>query len=324
LKIPEIFKISAKWRKKIFGVILIAVASHLFYIPDESLGADKAPVMVTDDLGESVMFDGRVRRVVSLYIGHTENLIAIGARDSIVGIGHGTEDLGLTVPTLGQRPGIEQIIALGSDLVLTRPMMARAQEPLYRALRSMGIRVLAFDPPAWDEFPEYIGTLRSITAQVDEHEDFAEGFAALSGDVTSGRKMRALLITNGRSMMTCTADSWAAHIMEAAGLVNVAGDALPVQEGSVIAAFGPERILASGGEIDVILLQQGAMNTTSAEDFMNDPRFSSLRAVRTGMVFDVSEADISRPSLLRLKRGSVKSLRDLVYSREAVSYGRYE
>ncbi|MDR2780417.1 MAG: hypothetical protein LBB28_04755, partial [Synergistaceae bacterium] len=71
---------------------------------------------------------------------------------------------------------------------------------------------------------------------------------------------------------------------------------------------------ASDGEIDIVLLQQGAMNTTRAEDFMNDPRFSSMKAVKNGMIFDVPEEDISRPSLLRLKR-SVRNLRELISSR---------
>jgi ABC-type Fe3+-hydroxamate transport system substrate-binding protein len=106
--------------------------------------------------------------------------------------------------------------------------------------------------------------------------------------------------------------------MKLAGLRNAAADVAGMAEGSVVAGFGAERLLAADAEIDVILLQQGAMNTTTAEDFMNDQRFGIMRAVRNKMVFDVSEADISRPSLLRLKNGIVHTLRDLVYSREAV------
>jgi iron complex transport system substrate-binding protein len=268
-------------------------------------------------MGEIIVRGGRVSRIVSLYAGHTENLVAIGASGSIVAIGHGVEELGLSVPVLGNKPGIEQILALNPDIVLTRPMMARSQEPLYGALKEMGIRVAALDPPTWNEFPGYIDKLRMI-AGIEADEVFALDALAVSGDVGPGREIGVFLVTNGRTMATCTADSWAAHIMRLAGFRNVAADVVPLAEGSVVAGFGAERIIASDVEIDAVLLQQGAMNTTTAEDFMNDPRFGKMRAVRSGMVFDVSEADISRPSLLRLENGIVRALRDLVCSREAV------
>jgi hypothetical protein len=100
--------------------------------------------------------------------------------------------------------------------------------------------------------------------------------------------------------------------MDLAGLDNAARGAVPLSEGSVLSAFGAERLLATDDELEVILLQQGAMNTTRAEDFVRDTRVASLKAVLSGMVFDVPEADISRPSLLRLQNGAARKLRALV------------
>jgi iron complex transport system substrate-binding protein len=196
-------------------------------------------------------------------------------------------------------------------------MMANSRVSFYNALKSMGIRVLAIDPPTWDEFPDYIDTLSRIVGigggpEKETIETMRESVAV------NEPRIAVFLVTNGRTMATCTPDSWAAHIMELAGFSNAASNAVPVSQGSVVAGFGAERLLALGDEIDAVLLQQGAMNTTLAEDFMRDPRFTTMRAVRNGMVFDVLEADISRPSLLRLANGAVHTLRDLVYSREAV------
>jgi len=318
LKIPKILKISAKWRKKLFGVILIIVITILFFLPVESFCSEGSSIKVYDDMGEVVALESGASRIISLYAGHTENLIAIGARDSIVAIGHDGEGMGLSVPTLGAKPGIEQIVALRPDMVLTRPMMARSQEPLYSALKSMGINVLAFDPPTWDEFPEYIDTIWRIAGSGEMPDNFLNDVMKESDGESDGRDIGVFLVTNGRTLATCTVDSWAAHVMKLAGLRNAAAGVVGVAEGSVVAGFGAERLLAADAEIDVILLQQGAMNTTTAEDFMNDQRFGIMRAVRNKMVFDVSEADISRPSLLRLKNGIVEALRGLVYSREAV------
>jgi iron complex transport system substrate-binding protein len=277
--------------------------------------APRPPII--DDMGEEVALSGRASRIISLYAGHTENLIAIGAKDSLIAVGHEMGDLGLSVPVLGPRPGIERIIALKPDLVLTRPMMARAQGPLYSAVRSIGVKVAALDPPAWEEFPAYVEKLWRIAGEGDAPENLADIPVAEAAGGTDGQRLKVFLVTNGRTMATCTADSWAAHVMSLAGLDNVAAGAAPLASGSVVAAFGAERLLAVGDEIDAVLLQQGAMNTTSAGDFISDPRFATLRAVREGMVFEVSEAEISRPSLLRLKRGVVESLREMVYSRRA-------
>jgi iron complex transport system substrate-binding protein len=130
-------------------------------------------------------------------------------------------------------------------------------------------------------------------------------FAGLS----SGKKF--FLVTVGRTIATCTPDSWAARLIEAAGLKNAAYDAKPISPESVVASFGAENLLERGEEIDVILLQQGSMNALTADEFMRDARFSSLRAVRGKMVFDVPESDISRPSLSRLEDRTIESLRKL-------------
>jgi iron complex transport system substrate-binding protein len=299
------------WREKLFGVILVAC----LFFPELApfFGESSAEgLRITDDMGADVVLEGPARGIVSLYAGHTENLIAIGAKDFIAAVGRtGAGDWGLGVPTLGIKPGIEQVIALSADLVLTRPMLVRSDKAFYDALRSMGIDVLSIDPPSWENFAGYIGMLANITGMGDEPEKTAESLMSSMSAAGNGMGPGAFLVTNGKTMATCTPDSWAAHILKAAGFRNAAEDAAALSPGSVIAGYGAERLLASDGDIDVILLQQGAMNTVSAEEFMRDPRFSAMRAVRAGMVFDVSEADVSRPSLMRLRSGAMEELRKL-------------
>jgi iron complex transport system substrate-binding protein len=316
LKSSAVSKKSTGLQGRKYKKSLILFLSILFLLSGGSSPVRPADVVeITDDLGRKVVLERPAARIVSLYAGHTENLAAIGALGSVVAAGQGAEGLSPDIPLLGSRPGVEQIAALTPDVVLTRPMMARSQESLYRALDGFGIKMLALDPPEWEKFPDYIALLAQIAGiDGDVRKTAAE---AMKADVPpGGKKLRAFLVTNGRTMATCTSDSWAAHIMELAGLENAALGAVPLSEGSVLSAFGAERLLATDDEIDVILLQQGAMNTTRAEDFVRDARFSSLKAVLDGMVFDVPEADISRPSLLRLKNGAVEKLRALAAGRE--------
>ncbi|MDR1651097.1 MAG: ABC transporter substrate-binding protein [Synergistaceae bacterium] len=264
-------------------------------------------IRFADDTGDEVVLSAPARRIVSLYAGHTENLEAIGAGDFIAAVGR---DSGSGLPALGARPGIERIIALSPDLVLTRPMMVRADGALYDSLKSFGIAVAAIDPPAWEEFPGYIGRLSAIVGLGDEPEAGAARAMREAARIVPDDAPGALLETNGRIMATCTPDSWAAHMLAAAGFRNAAAGALPAAPGSVIGVFGAERTIASDERIDVILLQQGTMNTVTAADFMKDGRFSRMRAVRNGMVFDVSEEDVSRPSLRRLWNGALISIRE--------------
>jgi iron complex transport system substrate-binding protein len=306
-----------QWRAASFGVILAFILSSFAYSYSDSIDI----LQVEDDIGDKILFDAPASRIISLYPGHTENIIAIGAGDLLVATGQGDDGTGPgRIPSLGARPGVEQIMALKPDLVLSRPMYVRGQPALYSRLRSLGVRVLALDPPTWDKFPAYVDLLARVAGVASEpRAEVADELSALGAEALSADAGRAgrgvILVTVGRTMSTCTPDSWAAHILRSAGFRNVAAGARPVSKGSVIAPFGAERLLASDSEVDVILLQQGAMNSTGAAEFVRDSRFSGLKAVRNGMVFDVSEADISRPSLLRLRRGVVGALRELAADR---------
>lgn len=271
-----------------------------------------AAIAVKDDLGRDVSLKGPAVRIVSLYAGHTENLIAVGARRNLVAASV-TDDKKIVgdLPRLPLKPGVEQILALKPDLVLARSMQANAQMPLFEQLKSLGVPVLVLDPPSWGAFVPYLDLLGRLSG----HEDGAKSATArakklMAADGAKEKSVGVFLVVQGRTMSTCDPDSWAAHVVALAGGRNVAAGAKPTSPGSTIAPFGPERLLAVDDEIETIVLQQGAMNGTTAREFAADPRFAKMRAVRASRVYDVSEADISRPSLLRLEAG-VKNLRKI-------------
>lgn len=294
--------------------VLLAVAALCSPFAPPACGV---PIRILDDLGVETLLDAPAKRVVSLYAGHTENLIAIGAREALVAASQADDrDVVAALPRLGAKPGVEQIVALKPDLVLTRPMMARAQSDLYERLRALGVKVVAIDPPAWEEFPAYIGLLAEATVGDPARWREEARLATVSADGGDRELPGVLLITNGKTMATCAPDSWAAHVLAAAGCRNAAPNARPVSGGSAIAAFGAERMLVADAAIDVVLLQQGAMNALRAADVLSDPRFASMRAVRAGRVFDIPEEDISRPSLLRLRMGVVRELAEIVQGKK--------
>lgn len=271
-----------------------------------------AAIEVRDDLGREVRLEKPASRIVSLYAGHTENLIALGARENLVA-GSVTDDKKIVggLARLPLRPGVEQITALKPDLVLARSMQANAQTPLFAKLSSLGIPVLVLDPPSWEEFTGYLELLGHLSG----HEETARDAAAKAKKLMTpkdGEKPSAgvFLVAQGRTMSTCEPGSWASHMLALAGGRNIASGAKPLTPNSTLAPFGPERLLAADSEIDAVILQQGAMNGMTAREFSEDLRFVKMKAVLAGRVYNVSEADISRPSLLRLEK-SVEALRKI-------------
>jgi iron complex transport system substrate-binding protein len=220
LKSSPVSKKISGWRGEKYKKGLILVL--LFLLSGFSSPSRPADALeITDDLGRTVVLERPAARIVSLYAGHTENLAAIGAGGAIVAAGRGADGLSPDIPLLGSKPGVEQIAALFPDVVLTRPMMARSQESLYEALDGFGIKVLALDPPEWEKFPDYIALLARVAGiGGDVRKNVSDAMTA--GSAPGGRKLRAFLVTNGRTMATCAPDSWAAHIMELAGLENAA------------------------------------------------------------------------------------------------------
>ncbi len=240
-------------------------------------------------------------RIISLYAGHTWNLEALGAAGMLVGVGEDSPGLP-GVPVVGARDGAEAIAALKPDLVLARPMHRNTRPGFLEQLERLGVTVVCLQPASPEELEPYwleLGRLcgREVAAR-DMARDFRQGLARLDAQVAAiprdGRK-RVFFESIHRQFKTVSPGSMAAFVLEHAGGINVAADALPVA-GSNIAHFGLERLVALGDSLDVYLAQRGPMNPVSVEEIVSTPGFSAIGAVRRGQVFLVDEALTSRPT----------------------------
>ena len=77
---------------------------------------------------------------------------------------------------------------------------------------------------------------------------------------------------------------------------------------TAVAPWGLEKILASAGDIDVYIVQQGPMNAADAESVKKRSWFAALRNARLALM---PEALLSRPSLLGLERGGAMLIKIL-------------
>lgn len=248
-------------------------------------------------------------RIVSLYAGHTDNIIALGGQNRLAGLSQNDEPARLpNLPRFPVKTGAEAILAVRPDLVLMRAMNEKQNPALRGVLERAGVTVMCIDPPAWDGFTAYLRALAPLVGT--DPKAAVMRFAALCDHIRSEAAIAwsrhksvpsVFVEATAKELHTCAPGSWAAHMIELAGGVNAAEKARPLRDGSSIAPWGLERtmsLLASG--LDVYLIQQGPMNRSGPEELAARPWSAALKKSR---VARIPEYLLSRPSLLSLKEG---------------------
>ncbi|SCY85858.1 ABC transporter substrate-binding protein [Desulfoluna spongiiphila] len=266
-------------------------------------GAVAGAAQITDAAGQVVTFDAPFSRIISLYSAHTDNLLAMGAGDVLIGASKsdGAEDL----PRFSYHDGTERFLAARPDLVLIRPMIERGYGRLVASLKARGITVISLQPGTVDEMMDYWVALGLLSGHEDEARSLVSTFENETRrirDLTQGLAAKRTVFFEAMhgKLRTFSKGSMAAWALELAGGINVAEDAVP-SKGSNIAIYGKERLLAKGPTIDIYLVQQGRMNRVTREEIKNEPGFSLIRAVREGEIHFVDEALVSRPTPALLK-----------------------
>ena len=247
-------------------------------------------------------------RIVSLYPGHTDNIVALGGEKKLVAISKNDDDDMLPrLPRLSAKSGAEEILALKPDLVLTRGLAERQNPRLRGVLERAGVKVVSIEPPRWDGFAAY---LRELAALIGGDPAAAEAkLKKIRGAIASEAAMRSkgktpavFVEATAKELHTCSPDSWAARLVALAGGRSAAPDAQAIRKGSAIAPYGLERILkaAAAGEIDVYLVQQGTMNAADMKSFAARPWYPAVKNITAAAM---PEKELSRPSLLGLEAG---------------------
>lgn len=286
------------------------LAAVLFAAPASGM------VEVVDDSGRRVVLAGPARRVVSLYAGHSENLLALGAGGILAGVSSADDKtLFPHVQALPERPDGERILALNPDLVLIRPRNEAPLAGTLRLLESSGVAVAALAPPARDTMEAYLARIGALAGIKDPERIWREKTEALRKAAPEGAGPRVFFESSSRGFLTCSPSSWAAFAIELAGGINGASGAVPLRPGSPLAPWGEERILALASEgLDFYLVQTGPMNPVSEEEVLARPWISGLGDARIVLV---PEELVSRPSLLRLEEG-VERLRQIFSRKEGL------
>ncbi|MGI6075692.1 MAG: ABC transporter substrate-binding protein [Pyramidobacter sp.] len=250
-------------------------------------------------------------RIISLYGGHTDNIIALGGASRITGTTANYERHRLPeIPRFPIKTNAEALLALKPDLVLMRTLVEKRNPELKSVLERAGVKTLLIDPPSWDGFKDYLKELAPLVGVSPEEaiklfdgvceEIRSEAEKRRGGD----SRPRVFVEATSKELHTCAPDSWAARLIDLAGGQNAAAEAMPIRRGSSIAPWGLERVmkLLSSG-LDVYLVENGPMNSSTEDDVKSRSWAQALGAAKVGIV---PEYQLARPSLLGLREGGMK------------------
>lgn len=255
-------------------------------------------------------------RVISLYPGHSDNIFAMGGEKILAALSENDDaDLLPSLPRLSLRDNAEKFLALKPDVVVTRSFAMRLNPNLYEILEKAGVKIINLDPPSWNDFENYLQTLgRQLNL---DYKNALEKLRAIKNSVPTSYFLlpTCFIEATSKEIHTCAPDSWAANLISLAGGVNIADNAEPLRPGSSIASWGVERVLKSceNKNLDVYIIQTGAMNSTTLKDFYKREWTAALKGVK---VYEVPEKYLSRPSLLGLEKG-LEILRKIFISIES-------
>lgn len=251
-------------------------------------------VSVTDDAGREVRLAAPARRVVSLLPAGTETLLALGARDHLVGrTRYDVDPRVADLPSVGGGldPSLEALVALRPDLVVAFESSSLSKVRL--RLESLGIPVYAIEAQDTADVYRSIHTLGHLVGR-DAAADSLQGairaqLDSVRASVPRGPRPRVLYVASVDPPMIAGSRTYIAELLDVAGAAPTA----PAAD----AAFWPQVSLEAliRRDPDVIMLPVGSDPTASAARLRAEPGWRDLRAVREGRVAVVPADLMNRP-----------------------------
>jgi len=233
------------------------------------------------------------RRVVSLNPSFTRILVAIGARDALVGVDDFSaraEPAAAALPRVGglYSPSLESVVALAPDLVVLVPSV---EQQAFRArLEALGIEVLGLDP-APHGFDAVLEAIEALGRRVGREEAARARIDAIRRTrdavrrATAGRpRPRAVFVLQREPLFVVGRGSFLDEMIGLAGADNLGaalGEPWPRASLEWLVAQAPEVLLDSDDDAQ------------PAREFWS--RWPSLPAVTHGRVVALDEGAVTLP-----------------------------
>ncbi|MBK8979039.1 MAG: ABC transporter substrate-binding protein [Planctomycetes bacterium] len=256
-------------------------------------------------------------RVVSLNCSNTEIVCALGCAERLVGVDDDSDwpvDVVARLPKVGRDLDIDisKVAALEPDLVLAS-ITVPGHEEVVAGLARAGLRHHA---PETQQLADVYQDIRDIAALLDVPDRAATVIAQMRAAIEAPPELTGLAPDERPSVLVQWwpkpviapgRRSWVHDLLEHAGARNALGDrdvkSTPLTDDEV-AALDPDLIVISWCGVPSAKYRTDVVT--------GNPRFATLRAVRTARVHPIPEAYLGRPGP-RLTEGT-RALRPLLAS----------
>ena len=251
--------------------------------------AQRGPIQLVDDAGDTLRLASPARRVVSLIPATTELLFAIGADSAVVGRTSYCDypPAAKAVPDLGDgiKPSIEAVIARRPDLVVLYNSGQNAA--VAGRLRELGVPAIRLNTDALSDVGRVAGMLGRLTGHQRGADSVTAVFDTALAAATRpprGDRPKVLLLVWEQPPMTIGRGSFLSELVERAGGENLFAD-VTASSGVVsieaVAARNPDLIFTT---------------TEGPSAFAGRPEWQVVPAVREHRFLRVGGSEFNRPS----------------------------
>jgi len=248
---------------------------------------DGETLILKDGLGRAVQLPPRPRRIVSLAPSVTDSLLALGARDRLVGVTDfcTLPDGDAPVARVGGmlNPNLETIRGLRPDVLVAT---TSGNDPsLAREAASLGLPLYTIDTP---DVESVLRSLLDLSRLIAERErgrilvaDLRSRLSAVASGIDEKRPVRVLFVVWGDPLVVPGRSSFLTDALARAGASSITSDAP-----AAYPAFDVESAIARAPEVILTTPQNRAV----LDRLRREPAWSSVPAVRSGSLFVVSES----------------------------------
>lgn len=272
----------------LLALLLVLSLSACQNAPTQA-GGEAASIELTDSLGRTVVLEHPAERIASSYYISTSLLVALEAKDKLVGVEAKAGQKALyqkaapnllELPEIGSGKGlnVEECARIQPDLVI---IPVRLQDSIPK-LEQLGIPVVAISPETYDDFlatveliGKAIGKDQRAAQLISYYQDNVRDISERVKNVSD--KPKVYIAGGGNPLTTCTANMYQHTLIETCGGQNVTANLTDAYWTTISA----EQLQAVNP--DFIFRVNYA--SYSNEDIMKDPQLAALSAVKNQKVY---------------------------------------
>lgn len=258
--------------------------------PSPPAAPPPATLQVTDDTGRTVEFATAPQRIISCHNGFTEMLLALGAKQRLVGVTKAAaqipEAAGITRVGTHAFPDVETVRSLQPDLLIAT--IGVAPKERFLALEQYGMKVLIFRPGTLEEVcsvMERLGTVLALGPEAQTTVDKLRARIAAVRTAVAGKPPVKVFCEHSLTPLKGSGTSSIAN-----DLITTAGGVNLVKARERLVPFSMEELVSA--DPDVYLISVGPMNPREAAPLQRKA-FARLRAFRTQRVYQIEQNQLT-------------------------------